>query len=79
MQAEGKELENIGYDKTLLDSFSLVFAIVVGCMARHSSVEVIIKVGPSDYQIKNDNGKEKPAPSVRYPAYLTMIRWPQPA
>jgi hypothetical protein len=25
MQAEGKELENIGYDKTLLDSFSLVW------------------------------------------------------
>jgi hypothetical protein len=47
MQAEaGKELEDIGYDKSLLDSFlSRVFAIVVRCMARHSIVEVI-KVKP---------------------------------
>jgi hypothetical protein len=68
VQAEGKELEDNGFygqfpvlmfmTSLFWTIFSLVFAIVLRRMARHSGVEVI-EVGPSDYQIQNDDDKEK--------------------
>jgi phosphate/sulfate permease len=69
VQSEGKELEDNGFygqfpvlmfmTSLFWTIFSLVFAIVVRRMARHSGVEVI-EVGPSDYKIQNDDDdKEK--------------------
>lgn len=67
VQSEGRELEDNGFygqfpvlmfvTSLFWTVFSLVFAIVVRRMARHSGVEVI-EVGPSDYQIQNDDGND---------------------